>query len=99
MLDTKEKENNLCDNKTIKPCNGLCREILESPALNAFKSRKRAARKGKDIADDTMDNLPSSFQVVRKFYNEEEKSVFQVVARSFPFPHVSLFLSATLKCS
>lgn len=96
MLDTKEKENNLCDNKTIKPCNGLCREILESPALNAFKSRKRAARKGKDIADDTMDNLPSSFQVVRKFYSEEEKSVF---ARSFPFPHVSLFLSATLKCS
>lgn len=78
----------------MKPCNGLRGEILESPVLNAFKSRKTAARKDKDIADDAMDNLLSSFQVICKHYSEEEeKTIFQVVPHSFPFPRVTFSFS------
>lgn len=84
----------------MKPCNGLPGETLESPALDAFKSRKTAARKDKDVADATMDNLPSSFQAVRKYYSEEEeKTIFEIVPHSFPFPHVSLFIPTALKCT
>lgn len=41
--------------------------------LDAFKSRKTAARKDKDVAVATVDNLLSSFQVVHKHYREEEE--------------------------
>lgn len=85
----------------MKPCNGLLGEILKSPALDAFKSRKTATRKDKDVADaTTTDNLLSSFQVVSKYYSEEEeKSIFQVVPHSSPFPPVSLFIPNALKCA
>lgn len=41
--------------------------------LDAFKSRKTAARKDKDVAVAAVDNLLSSFQVVHKRYREEEE--------------------------
>jgi len=82
----------------MKPCNGLPGETLESPAPDVFKSMKAAARKDKDIADATTGNLPSSFQIVCKYYSkEEEKNVFQIVPHSFLFPHVSLFIPTVLK--
>lgn len=75
-------------------------EKFWDPRLDAFKSRKAAARKNKDVADATMDNLLSSFQVVHKHYTEEEeKAVFQVVLHSFLFPPISLFLPAEFKMS
>lgn len=66
--------------------------------LDAFKSRKTAARKDKDVADATMDNLLSSFQVVH-YREEEEKTIFQVVLHSFLFPPVSLSIPAAFKIS
>lgn len=59
----------------MKPCNGLPGEILESPALDAFKSRETAARKDKDVADASTDNL-NSLQGVCKYYSEEEEGLF-----------------------
>lgn len=41
-------------------------EILEPPALDVFKSRKTKARKDKDVADTTTDNILNSFQAVYK---------------------------------
>lgn len=51
--------------------------------LDAFKSRKTAARKGKDVADATMDNLLGSFQVVQKHYREEEEKNYIPSCPSF----------------
>ena len=66
-------------------------EILESPALDVCKSRKTKARKDKDVADATTDNLLNSFQVVYKYYSEEQrKSTFQVVIHSFIHSHFCL---------
>lgn len=59
---------------------------------------RTVARKDKDVADATMDNLLSSFQVECKYYSEEEeKTIFQVVPHSFLFLPVKIFHSRCIK--
>lgn len=71
----------------MKPCNGLPQQILENNS-----------EEGKDVADATMDNFLSSFQVVCKYYSEEEeKNNFQVVPHSFLFLPVIISHSNCIK--
>lgn len=59
---------------------------------------RTVVRKDKDVADATMANFLSSFQVVCKHYNEEEeKTIFQVVPHSFLFLPVIIFHSSCIK--
>lgn len=67
-----KKPSNFHCSKTVKACNRFSGEILESPALDACKSRKTKARKDKDVADATTDNPLNSFQIVHNYYSEEE---------------------------
>lgn len=49
-----KKNPKLSESKIMKACKG---EILDSPSLNAFRGRKIAAKKGKNVDDTTTDNL------------------------------------------
>jgi len=84
----------------VKTCDRFSGEILESPALDACKSRKTKARKDKDVDGATTDNPLNSFQVVHDYYSEEErKSIFRDVIHSFPFLPTLLSIPTTLTCT